>query len=193
MNVMTPAEASRQLSIQPSTLRKYSLLLENNGFVFARNLNNSRKYNDMDIVTLQELITLLKTGNISVEDAAYTVYKRSKLATHTADNSDGKDAIHSGIERHSDDIATALIVEVNSLRKEIEEQRNIIDGFRLSQEKRDSYFIEILEELQGEIHKLNEQSTALSELPEPEKEVAHEPVPVVQEQKKGFWARVFNK
>lgn len=184
MNAMTPSQVSKQLDIQPSTLRKYSLLLEGCGIEFERNANNSRRYSDMDIVTLQKMITLIKVDGVSVEDAAFAIAKWHKGdSSITVDSDDTENAL----ERHNGDIATALISEIRGLKEKIEEQERTIDGFRVAQEKRDAYFVEILENLQGEIHRLNEQQA----LPEPEVSATLEEPPVPE--KKGFFARLFNK
>lgn len=186
MNAITPSQVSKQLDIQPSTLRKYSLLIEENGIEFERNANNSRRYSDMDVVTLQKMITLIKVDGVSVENAAFAISKWRKGESSVAS---GNDDVDNAIERRNDDIAAALIGEIRGLKEKIEEQERTIDSFRIAQEKRDTYFVEILENLQGEIHRLNERQV----LPEPEPEVAaaleHSP----QVGKRGFFARLFNK
>lgn len=186
MAVITPSEVSNQLSIQPSTLRKYSLKLEEYGVQFDRNANNSRKYTAMDVVTLQKMITLMQTNDMTLDNAAYTVAKGIEEVASTTDDIA---VIHDGEERYNDDIAPTLISEIRSLKSEIIEQRETIDGFRIAQEKRDAYFVEILEGLQEEIHRLNEQAALPAPEPEPEPEVQAEPLP----EKKGFFARMFNK
>lgn len=184
MVVITPAEVSNQLKIQPSTLRKYSLKLEEYGVQFDRNANNSRKYTDMDVVTLQKMITLMQTGDMTLDNAAYTVSNGQKEETAATVDST---AIHNGVERHNDDVTAVVIAEIRSLKAEIEEQRETIDGFRIAQEKRDAYFVEILEGLQGEIQRLNEQQA----LPEPEPEDSSEMRTPQSTEKKGFFARLF--
>lgn len=188
MTAMTPSEASKQLGIQPSTLRKYCLLLEQNGVTFARNANNSRQYSDMNLVTLQRMITLLRSGDMSVEDAAYASSRWSKGEDETVDIDD----MHNAVERHNDDIAAAMVKEIHSLKEEISEQKKIIEEFRVTQEKRDAYFVQILEELNNEVKRLNEQQA----LPEPEEaepedspKMDQPPVP----EKKGFFSRLFGK
>lgn len=182
MTVITPSEVSSQLNIQPSTLRKYSLKLEEYGVHFDRNANNSRKYTSMDVVTLQKMITLMQTSDMTLDNASYVVAKGTDEVTPATDENA---VIRDGEERHNDDIAPTLISEIRSLKAEITEQRALIDGFRIAQEKRDTYFVEILEGLQEEIHKLNEQAA----LPAPAPEVQSEPEP--ETVKKGFFARLF--
>ena len=182
MTAITPSEVSLQLGIQPSTLRKYCLKLEEHGIKFERNADNSRRYSAMDVVTLRKMQTLIQNDGMTVDNAAYTVSNGQKEeAAATVDNA----ATHNGIERHNDDVTAAVISEIRALKAEIIEQREIIDGFRIAQDKRDAYFVELLEGLQEEIHKLNEQPA----LPEPQAEVQPEPLP--EPEKKGFFRRLF--
>lgn len=184
---MTPAEVSKLLGISSSTLRKYCLLLEQHGIEFKRNANNSRIYDEKGVIALQKLITLIGSGDMTVENAAGIVgvgSQTEEMLFGKSQNSDTDSVMHSGVERHNDDITFAMFKEITSLKEEIQEQKNVIDGFRVAQEKRDKYFVEILEQLQGEIVKLNEQK-ALPPVEEPKQE--EEP------QKKGFFSRLFNK
>lgn len=187
---LTPASVATNLGISGSTLRKYCLLLEENGVIFQRNAKNSRQYTETDVMTLQRMITLMKTDGVTLENAAYTVSE--KVESVPAETSkDG--VIHDASERQNADIAGVTLNEIRKLKDEIKEQREIIDGFRIAQEKRDSYFVEILEELQGEIHRLNETAAALPEpqpvvQPEPEPDLEPEPVP---KKGSGFFSRFF--
>lgn len=166
MTAMTPSDVSGQLGVKPSTLRKYSLLLEEQGVPFDRNANNSRKYSDMHLVALQKIITLTSNGGVSVEDAVFTA---SRWFLGDSSITDNNDVTNNGVERYNDDVAAAMISEIRSLKEEIIEQRELIDSFRVAQDERDIVFVEILEKLQGEITLLNERA-----LPEPEEEKVEE-------------------
>lgn len=182
---MKPAEVSKLLGISSSTLRKYCLLLEQHGIEFKRNANNSRTYNEEGVMALQKLITLIGSGDMSVEQAATVVgvgVQTDEMLFGKTQRDDTENDTHNGLGRHNDDITAAMFKEIMSLKEEIQEQKGVIDGFRVAQEKRDKYFVEILEQLQGEIEKLNEQK-ALPPVEEPKQE--EEP------QKKGFFSRFF--
>lgn len=178
-NALTPADVAAKLDISSSTLRKYSLILEEHGVSFKRNAKNARQYFDSDVMTLQRMITLMKTDGVTVENAAYAVSKKEEMVA-TAEENNG--VTHDGLGRHNDDISAVMISEIRNLKEEIKQQKEVIDGFRVAQEKRDTYFVEILEELQKEIQQLNEQAA----LPEPESD--SEPVP---EKRSGFFSRFF--
>ena len=185
MTAMSPGEVSKKLGIQPSTLRKYCLLLEQHGVEFERNANNSRKYNDDSVMTLPKMVTLINNGDMSVEKAAMVVSVGYKTRVENLHKTPDSTDTESGLERHDGDMAAAMIKEILSLKEEVQAQKEVIDGFRIAQEKRDSYFVEILESLQKEIEKLNEQKA----LPPVEEVAATE-----DEQKptkKGFFSRFF--
>lgn len=206
---LTPADVAHKMDISPSTLRKYSLLLEENGVIFKRNAKNSRQYTESDVMTLQRMITLVKTDGVTVENAAYTVSEKVGSApTETAE--DG--VMHNDSERHNADVTGVMLNEIRKLKDEIKEQRETIDGFRIAQEKRDSYFVEILEQLQGEIQRLNEQAALPAPLVQPDSEPDPYLVDIIEglraevqqlseaaaskedepkEEKKGFFSRFF--
>lgn len=203
MSVMTPTEASRLLGISSSTLRKYCLLLEERGVKFQRNANNSRKFTDMDVVALQRMITLMNNDGMTVEDAVYAVVL---WLNGDSPKTNETTVIDNGVERYNDDITSALVGEIRSLKEEIKAQGKVIDGFRVTQEKRDTYFIEILEQLQGEIQQLNEQAALPEPEPSPDPKLLDEIEGLREEvrqlnevaaskeepgKKKGFFARLF--
>lgn len=179
--VKAPSQVAEELDVSTSTLRKYSLLLEENGIEFKRNAKNSRQYTDKDVITLQKFITLVKTDGMTVEDAAFAV----SGSIFNKKRTDESSVIESDMERYNDDMAAVIVSEVKALKEVIKEQQEIIDGFRVSQEKRDSYFVEILEELQNEIKELQKQN----ELPAPEEQEEIEEEP----EKRSFFSRFFKK
>lgn len=74
MKVYSPAEVAKQLSCQVSTLRKYSILLENAGIKFNRNSQNQRWYSDNDIMTLRKFVTLKNNGDMDLKECANAVF-----------------------------------------------------------------------------------------------------------------------
>lgn len=178
MTAMSPGEASKKLGISTSTLRKYSLLMEKEQITFERTQNNSRQYTDTQVVALQEVITSTKDGKETLEKAVKDASKKLKGATVITEEIAATIEV---LQRYDGDTAAVMLKEILSLKEEIQEQKEIIDGFRTAQEKRDKYFVEILEQLQGEIVKLNEQQA----LPLVEASKEEEP------KKKGFFNRFF--
>lgn len=159
----TPAEVADSLGVAPSTLRKYSILFEENEITFKRSAQNSRQYTSSDVMALQRMIALVKNESMTVENASYAVAKELLNESIKAVNGN---VVSNGSERCNDDITLNEILE---LKNTIQQQTETIEEFRITQEKRDSYFLKILEDLSGQIQQLKEQQV----LPQPE-EVAEE-------------------
>ncbi len=62
MKVYSPSEAAELLGIKTATLRKYSLLLESNGYEIPRNSKRHRYYRDKDVMTIRNVITGSNNG-----------------------------------------------------------------------------------------------------------------------------------
>src|SRR5699024_454972 len=68
MKTYSPKEMADILNIQPSTLRRYSSTLEENGYRIERNNQNHRFYKEVDIVIFQHIITGTQE-NLTLEEA----------------------------------------------------------------------------------------------------------------------------
>lgn len=66
-------EIAAQLGIGISTLRKWSALLEQSGYSFARDGRSRREYRQIDAIALRRMKELTKENAISLEDAALAV------------------------------------------------------------------------------------------------------------------------
>jgi DNA-binding transcriptional MerR regulator len=61
------------LGIGDSTLRKWALALEANGYIFPRTDNNKRLFFEKDLVVLRHFRNLVQVQNFSIENAALIV------------------------------------------------------------------------------------------------------------------------
>lgn len=66
-------EVADLLGIGASTLRKWSMLLEQNGYWFLRDSQNRREYRQMDIAALQRFYRLTKDQLFPQEEAALMI------------------------------------------------------------------------------------------------------------------------
>lgn len=67
--MLTPSEVSGKLKIQPSTLRKYSALLEQEGIHFKRTHKNARLYTDSEYIAIKGIVAAVHSGKKSLEEA----------------------------------------------------------------------------------------------------------------------------
>ena len=72
----TPKEVFTTLDIGDSTLRKWCLSLEKNGYEFIRNEKNSRIYVEGDLVVLRRFFQNLVKENMPLDNAAKLVVDR---------------------------------------------------------------------------------------------------------------------
>lgn len=181
---MTPAEVCKVLGIQASTLRKYSLLLEKEGVRFERSKNNSRKYLETHVIALQEATRLMDSTDMTLEKAIEQACKGLKASPIVEVGTPEKEPS----QRHADDITGVLLEEIKSLKEQLTQQE-----MRL--EQRDAMFVEILENLQGEIRELKEGQRQLNAPTPTEEEInaVESPPQAEPAPKQGFFARLFKK
>lgn len=72
----TTKEVSLTLDIGTSTLRKWCLSLEENGYPFARTESNKRLFVENDLVALKHYKVLLQEHNFTLENAAMIVISK---------------------------------------------------------------------------------------------------------------------
>lgn len=112
-------EVAISLDINPNTLRRWSLELEKQGYVFSRNEKDQRIYYDRDILTLNTFRGLLEKTQ-SLENAAKAAVKRAK-------DKDNAEKTLSVIGKNSDKITLSKedlqeLIE-RSVKKAVEEER----------------------------------------------------------------------
>ncbi|WP_404467343.1 MerR family transcriptional regulator [Planococcus rifietoensis] len=192
--MMTPSEVCKQLNISPSTLRKYSLRFESEGILFKRNKSNSRIYTVTEVAALRESMTVTKSGDITFENAVREAAEGLKGAsTITSEN-----GVTSTPPRRHDDVATAVILK--KLEDLEEENRSLKEEMR----KRDSLFVEVLEEMKHKLDRIEENQKQLA-APTPEEteidaseqssqEEESEPKTIMpKKDTRSLWARIWNK
>src|SRR3954447_2625467 len=72
----SPKEMFTTLDIGDSTLRKWCIALEKNGYGFIRNDQNRRIYVEGDLVVLRHFQNLIKQHNMQLDNAAILVIDR---------------------------------------------------------------------------------------------------------------------
>lgn len=184
--MMTPSEVSTKLNIQPSTLRKYSALLEQEGIQFKRTHKNARLYTDSECIAIEGIIATVHSGKKSLEEAVVEASKALKKSISVAPR-----------ERDSDDIAAATLNEVKQLRIQLQQQEE-------RQKERDIMFVEVLEKMQRKIDVLeDQQKQLLAPIPEdPKLDTLESSSQEVESESKtsapkkdtrNLWARIWNK
>ncbi|WHZ33222.1 MerR family transcriptional regulator (plasmid) [Desemzia incerta] len=161
---LTATELSQELNINPSTLRKYSGMIDerNDGVFFKRDASNARIYDKEAVAMVKRMIEIKKAPNVSLEkaiDMALLEYNQENQATVT-----GADIAEKA--PNNDDIALLhdkIDFIGNQLQKLLEQNEQLI---------KDNHEMKLA-------------------LEQPEEEEIIEPEPAIEKQ--SFFAKIFKK
>lgn len=183
----TTKEISLTLDIGTSTLRKWCIALEENGYQFIRNEQNGRSFIESDLIALKHFKHLVQKENFKLDNAAKIVtskYNGRALPIESPpvlpepkeserDNERSNELLEELLERaNKQEEFNQEIVRFNrELMQRLDDQQNYIEE-RLN--KRDEMLMQSLKESM-ETRKLI--AAAKEE----------------EERKKGFWARLFGR
>lgn len=157
MKVYSPADVATQLEIKESTLRKYSLLLEEAGMKFQRNSQNQRWYNDNDVIALRKLVTLKNNGDMTLKECADAVFLWIKGQDVTLADMEYETPHNDTKERNADitelkemvqkqnELIEALTVGLSKQQEQMNKQQEYI---KESLERRDRELIQAIRESQ---------------------------------------------
>lgn len=165
MKVYSSSDVAEHLKIKTATLRKYCIMLEEEGYTFKRNSRNHRYFSDKDVMTLQNLLRA-KNNGITLEEAIQGVVYQDNNNSVTND-------IHNAESRNDSDIEElkTLVYKQNELiaelSKRMDKQQEYIDKRLI---ERDQVLLQRLDQSLEEQKRL---ATA--------------------EEKKSFFGRLFNK
>ena len=164
--VYSSSDVAVTLKIQESTLRKYCLILEKNGYEFLKNENGHRAFFDADSIVLKKFIELKNGSDMTLEQAA-----KSVIAWKNGNDITGRDTEDSRyIARYSD-----LLEEFISFK---ENQENFNKELLNQLQKQQEYISDKLEERDQKL------MLALKETMETKKQLA---IASAEVSKKKWW------
>jgi transposase-like protein len=170
----SPKEISITLGVGDSTLRKWCIALEKNGYNFIRNDQNNRVYVDSDLVVLKHFQNLVKQHNMQLENASTLVIDRfgkgsfesgtgivpSEKTEEQRDLSRSSEEVIAQLLEHikqQDEFNQKLIKRLDQQQKYIDERLNRLDE---RQNERDNMLLESLRASQETKQLLLEAKTA---------------------------------
>jgi len=132
-------EVAKVIGIGNSTVRKYAIALEEQGYEFQRGINNSRVFYNKDILMLQRLMTIMNKKSTTLEQAV-------KLAVSTVE----EDTITTPVTDKEHDITVVERIErleqINvKLVQQLQEQQRML--FERDQ-RRDEQLTNVIREIQ---------------------------------------------
>lgn len=132
-------EVAKVIGIGNSTVRKYAIALEEQGYEFQRGINNSRVFYNKDILMMQRLMTIMNKKSTTLEQAV-------KLAVSTVE----EDTITTPVTDKEHDITVVERLErleqINvKLVQQLQEQQRML--FERDQ-RRDEQLTNVIREIQ---------------------------------------------
>lgn len=127
--VYSSSDVSTVLTIQESTLRKYCLILEKNGYEFLKNANGHRAYFDGDIILLKKFLELKEEADMTLEQASKSVIAWKKGTTISVHDTEEKRYV----SRYNDLVDEFKLFKRNQeefnekLLKQLEKQQEFIN------------------------------------------------------------------
>ncbi|MFC4024352.1 hypothetical protein ACFOUV_11155 [Oceanobacillus longus] len=190
MKIYNPADIANLLGVKESTLRKYSILLENAGYKFNRNNQNQRWYNEYDVIALQKLVTLKNSGDMSLKECAEAVY----LWVKGDDVTQELTVIDNDTKRYNNDL-TELIDMVHH-------QNKLLENYNKQQHTQNELIKELVQRLNQQQDyieiRLKERDKMLmqtiNDRLETQKQIAAaKEAEAEEQQKQGFFIRLFKR
>jgi len=172
-------EVAEVLQIGNSTLRKWCLALEKQGYQFTRGgYNNSRAFLERDILTLRRMKELIQNKSITLETASEIVLSRVQGSERT-------EVVPKENEVQERTFSAALFLEQNEMIAEMLERQE-----RLEQQN-ELLFQKLREQQEFIADKLEEKEKKLMEVIRESKEYQRMIASSLEQKKKGFWKRLF--
>ncbi|MRC29449.1 DUF3967 domain-containing protein [Bacillus cereus] len=119
--VYTSSEVYSRLGVSGSTLRKYSDVLEREGYDVRKNSRGRREYTEFDIVLIEQLVELSKQDGMTLEKAAKMIAKQFGIA-NKKEESQGTDPVPYQMQYQFQQQYSAMIEEINKVQ-----QANLIE------------------------------------------------------------------
>lgn len=114
--VYTSNEVYSRLGVKGSTLRKYSDVLEREGYDVRKNSRGRREYTEFDVVLIEQLIELSKQDGMTLEKAAKMIAKQFGIA-NKKEESQGTEPVPYQMQYQFQQQYSAMIEEINKVQQ----------------------------------------------------------------------------
>lgn len=175
----TTKDVSDYLNIGTSTLRKWCISLEENGYMFSRVEHNKRLFIERDLIALRQLKTLIQEEHFSLTNASKVIISR-----HIGKASESRTP---GVLQNHSDNTRSLPVLIEALTEQIEQQNETM-------KKYESYIENQHEFNQTLMNRLEKRDKYIEErIEERDKRLLETLKSKQEEKKKGFFSQIFKK
>ncbi|MBE7106169.1 DUF3967 domain-containing protein [Bacillus cereus] len=119
--VYTANEVYKRLGVSGSTLRKYSDVLEREGYDVKKSSRGRREYTEFDVLLIEQLVELSKQDGMTLEKAAKLIAKQFGIADKKEELK-SVDPIPYQIQYQFQQQYSAMIEQINQ-----EQQKNLLE------------------------------------------------------------------
>lgn len=119
--IYTSSEVYSRLGVSGSTLRKYSDVLEREGYDVRKNSRGRREYSEFDVVLIEQLVELSKQDGMTLEKAAKMIAKQFGIANKKEESQD-TDPVPYQMQYQFQQQYSAMVEEINKMQ-----QANLIE------------------------------------------------------------------
>lgn len=190
-DTLSPAETSKFLELSAVNLKKYAIMLENNGHNIGRNGRGHRVYNDTDIKLLRAIIVLNRTKNMNLDDAAERVCESDIDIDMILNSGTSNDTNNSGIALpnnviplQSEEVSLQVPIEYRLMMEQLQKQNGDllekINSLESKIDARDEFITNIMNEVLTKLDTPKEEATTVV------------PIEII-DNKKGWFSRLFKK
>ncbi|MFT4142003.1 MAG: DUF3967 domain-containing protein [Bacillus sp. (in: firmicutes)] len=113
----TANEVYSRLGVSGSTLRKYSDVLEREGYEVKKNSRGRREYTEFDVVFIEKLVELSKQDGMTLEKAAKMIVKQCGI-TNKKEELQEEDPIPFHIQFHLHQQYSAMVEEIVKVQQQ---------------------------------------------------------------------------
>lgn len=136
VKVYSSKQVAERLSLQPVTIRKYSQMLEDQGYIFTKDDKGWRLYSEDDIMSLQYLSNMRaagKTLDVSVDYVA-TLYRSNLSLSQSAISLQEQNPLVEFVKAQQEFNQKILERLEASEKRQIERDQNLLKALRETQE-----------------------------------------------------------
>ncbi|EOO04811.1 DUF3967 domain-containing protein [Bacillus mycoides] len=114
--VYTSNEVYSRLGVSGSTLRKYSDVLEREGYDVRKNSRGRREYTEFDVLLIEQLVELSKQDGMTLEKAAKMIAKQFGI-DNKKEESERTDPVPYQMQYQFQQQYSAMIEEINKVHQ----------------------------------------------------------------------------
>jgi DNA-binding transcriptional MerR regulator len=149
-------EVSEMLNVGDSTLRKWCIALEKEGYTFTKGVRNSRAFIKKDIVVLEDIKLLLQESGMNLESTVKVTLAKHRRENMNDNNSDNGERTPLVLQENGSKISDTTSLEYLKVQEQLLErveriERSHEERLKSIEEKldyRNKLLLETLQEIQ---------------------------------------------